>query len=250
MIDRLVIFGATGDLTARFLLPGLAALRKAGLLDGQFSVTGSGREDWDSERFRFWADEQLRRHAPDLPAADRQAVVAATAYRQADVRDPAAVADVVAGEGPVAAYLALPPAVFPGAVSALRDSGLPAGKAANAAAVMALTMGARCPDLVGEPLVDAQGNSHPGLIPIGIPVLGAPQDDLPRIRSRALEAGLAVVDFPVEGQATNDYAEFRRLMSGLAPDSVQYLGIMLLGPKKKVGRIVGKYSLLKAQADC
>ena len=63
MIDRLVIFGATGDLTARFLLPGLAALRKAGLLDGQFSVTGSGREDWDSERFRFWADEQLRRHA-------------------------------------------------------------------------------------------------------------------------------------------------------------------------------------------
>ena len=90
-------------------------------------MTGSGREDWDSERFRFWADEQLRRHAPHLPAADRQAVVAATAYRQADVRDPAAVADVVAGEGPVAAYLALPPAVFPGAVSALRDSGLPAG---------------------------------------------------------------------------------------------------------------------------
>lgn len=127
MIDRLVIFGATGDLTARFLLPGLAALRKAGLLDGQFLVTGSGREDWDSERFRFWAEEQLRRHAPQLPAADRQAVVAATAYRQADVRDPVAVANVVAGDGPVAAYLALPPAVFPGAVSALRDSGLPPG---------------------------------------------------------------------------------------------------------------------------
>ena len=127
MIDRLAIFGATGDLTARFLLPGLAALRKAGLLDGQFSVTGSGREDWDSERFRFWAEEQLRRHAPHLPAVDRQAVVAATAYRQADVRDPAAVANVVAGDGPVAAYLALPPAVFPGAVSALRESGLPDG---------------------------------------------------------------------------------------------------------------------------
>ena len=30
MIDRLVIFGATGDLTARFLLEGIAALRAAG----------------------------------------------------------------------------------------------------------------------------------------------------------------------------------------------------------------------------
>jgi glucose-6-phosphate 1-dehydrogenase len=127
MIDRLVIFGATGDLTARFLLPGLAALRAAGLLDGRFSMTGSGREDWDSERFRYWAEEQLRRHAPHLPTADRQALVAASAYRQADVRDPAAVRDVVAGDGPVAAYLALPPAVFPGAVSALRECGLPAG---------------------------------------------------------------------------------------------------------------------------
>jgi len=127
MIDRLVIFGATGDLTARFLLPGLAALRKAGLLGSRFSMTGAGREDWDSERFRFWADEQLRRHAPHLPTADRQAVAAASRYRQADVLDPAAVASVIAGDGPVAAYLALPPAVFPGAVSALREAGLPAG---------------------------------------------------------------------------------------------------------------------------
>ena len=29
MIDRLAIFGATGDLTARYLLPGLAALQAA-----------------------------------------------------------------------------------------------------------------------------------------------------------------------------------------------------------------------------
>jgi glucose-6-phosphate 1-dehydrogenase len=127
MIDRLVIFGATGDLTARFLLPGLAALRAAGLLSERFQLTGSGREDWDGEQFRSWAATQLGRHAAHLPAAARQAVVSASAYRQADVRDPASVAAAVAGDGPVAAYLALPPAVFPGAVTALRDAGLPAG---------------------------------------------------------------------------------------------------------------------------
>jgi hypothetical protein len=128
---------------------------------------------------------------------------------------------------------------------AVIDLGLPAGKAANAAAVMALTMGARHPHLVGEALTDSLGNAHPGLIPIGIPVLGAPVQDLPSIRGKAIQAGLEVVDFPVQGQQTNDYGEFRRMMSATAPNDVQYLGVMLFGTKKKVGRIVGKYALLR-----
>ena len=128
---------------------------------------------------------------------------------------------------------------------AVIDHGLPAGKAANAAAVMALTMGARHPHLVGEVLTDSLGNAHPGLIPIGIPVLGAPVQDLPGIRGKAIQAGIEVVDFPVQGQQTNDYGEFRRMMSVTAPNDVQYLGVMLFGTRKKVGRIVGKYSLLR-----
>jgi glucose-6-phosphate 1-dehydrogenase len=132
MIDRLVIFGATGDLTARYLLQGLAALRAAGLLSERFELTGSGREDWDSEQFRSWAAAQLEQYAAHLPAAARQAVVSASGYRQADVRDAGSVAAVVADRGgkhsgPVAAYLALPPAIFPSAVRALREAGLPEG---------------------------------------------------------------------------------------------------------------------------
>ena len=128
---------------------------------------------------------------------------------------------------------------------AVIDHGLPAGKAANAAAVMALTMGARHPHLVGEVLTDSLGNAHPGLIPIGIPVLGASVQDLPGIRGKAIQAGIEVVDFPVQGQQTNDCGEFRRMMSVTAPNDVQYLGVMLFGTRKKVGRIVGKYSLLR-----
>ncbi|MBO0801872.1 MAG: glucose-6-phosphate dehydrogenase [Nocardiopsaceae bacterium] len=127
MIDRLVIFGATGDLAARYLLPGLAALRAAGLLGERFQVIGSGREDWDDARFRSWAAAQLDRHAPHLPADARQAMVSACGYRRSDVRDPDSVAVAVEGGGPVAAYLALPPPVFPSAVRALGSAGLPAG---------------------------------------------------------------------------------------------------------------------------
>jgi glucose-6-phosphate 1-dehydrogenase len=127
MIRRLAIFGATGDLTARYLLPALAALRSAGGLSDDIELVAAAREDWDCDRFRRWAAHGLERHAGDLPAGDRAAVVSAARYARVDLSDPASVGAAVAGPGPVAAYLALPPAVFPGAVTALHDAGLPEG---------------------------------------------------------------------------------------------------------------------------
>jgi glucose-6-phosphate 1-dehydrogenase len=127
MIDRLAIFGATGDLTARYLLPAVASLRAAGYLGDQFELTGAGRDDWDTDSFRAWAAMQLDRHAPEVPARVQEAVVAAARYRRVDFDDRASVSAVIDGDGPVAAYLALPPAVFPAAVSALHDAGLAPG---------------------------------------------------------------------------------------------------------------------------
>jgi glucose-6-phosphate 1-dehydrogenase len=43
MIERFVLLGATGDLTARYLLPGLAALRNGGHLGAGFRLVGVGR---------------------------------------------------------------------------------------------------------------------------------------------------------------------------------------------------------------
>jgi glucose-6-phosphate 1-dehydrogenase len=48
-------------------------------------------------------------------------------YWQLDLGDPANVAGCIAGDGPLAAYLALPPAVFPMAIMALHAAGLPEG---------------------------------------------------------------------------------------------------------------------------
>ncbi|MFC0598297.1 glucose-6-phosphate dehydrogenase [Streptomyces palmae] len=127
MIERIAVFGATGDLTARYLLPALAALRAAGHLGDRFRLIGASREGWDGDRFREWAAGQLDRHGQAFPAEARNAVAAFADYRQADVTDAADVARVVAGEDPVAVYLALPPALFPHAVTALHDAGLPAG---------------------------------------------------------------------------------------------------------------------------
>ena len=127
MIRKLAILGATGDLTARYLLPGLAALRAAGELSDNFQLVAVGREHWTDETFRNWAAAQLERHATELPASAKRTVAATSRYHQADVTDPSSMTAVVQGPKPIAAYLALPPSVFPGAVSSLHRAGTAPG---------------------------------------------------------------------------------------------------------------------------
>jgi glucose-6-phosphate 1-dehydrogenase len=127
VIERLTIFGGTGDLTARYLLPGLAALYTSGYINDRLELTCASREDWTTEQYQSWAAAQLDRHADSLPTAARQAIATLARYRKADVTDADDVAAAVAGDGPTAAYLALPPALFPIAVAAPHRGGLPAG---------------------------------------------------------------------------------------------------------------------------
>lgn len=127
-IDRLVLFGATGDLVGRFLLPALARLLAVGELPAGFEVVGAARRDLDDDGFRRLATEHLDRHAPDVPTDARRALVRALRYRPVDLADRASVAAVIGDDRrPVAAYLALPPATFPTAVTSLGAAGLPAG---------------------------------------------------------------------------------------------------------------------------
>jgi glucose-6-phosphate 1-dehydrogenase len=126
MIDRLVIFGGTGDLMGRYLLPGLAALLAGGHLSERFELVAASREDLDDERFRSWAADWLEREATGVDTGAITTLVSSSRYRRLDLADPASVTACLAGEGPVAVYLALPPAVFPAAVSALHRVGLPA----------------------------------------------------------------------------------------------------------------------------
>jgi len=125
------------------------------------------------------------------------------------------------------------------------DASLPAGRAANAAAVIALTLGKRHPHLAGPDLVDGSGRAHPGLIPIGIAVLAAPAEELNDLRAKALKNGIDVVDFPTQGQQTTDYAKFGALVREVPTEALTYVGVGFYGARKSVGRIVGRFSLLR-----
>ncbi|RDV00854.1 DUF2000 domain-containing protein [Trinickia dinghuensis] len=122
------------------------------------------------------------------------------------------------------------------------DEALPPGKASNAAAVVAFTMGQRHSRLVGAPLLESDGTIHPGLIPIGITVLKATSDQLTELRQKSLPH-CDVVDFPVQGQTTTDYAAFLDAVSTQAGESLRYVAVGLLGPRNRVGKLVGGFSL-------
>src|SRR5262249_62354636 len=64
----LVIFGATGDLTRRKLLPALYNLAHDGALPGHFHLVGVARREKAHEDFRHECEEAIRqfsRRAPD-----------------------------------------------------------------------------------------------------------------------------------------------------------------------------------------
>jgi glucose-6-phosphate 1-dehydrogenase len=128
VIERLVLFGATGDLAGRFLFPALARLFSGGHLSDGFEVTGTAREELDEEAFRQHVDERLAEHAGDVPVEARETLLRSLRYRAADVAEPASVASLLGDSASaVAAYLALPPKIYPAAVEALSRAGLPAG---------------------------------------------------------------------------------------------------------------------------
>jgi hypothetical protein len=125
------------------------------------------------------------------------------------------------------------------------DQALPPGLAANAAALVALTLGATVGGLQGADLVDADGNAHPGLIPAGVPILTASRAQLSDLHARAARHGVTTIDFPTFGQQTTDYeAVIARVAQTPAAD-LEYLGIALHGPPRAVRRLTGSLRLLR-----
>ena len=67
MPEKLIVFGFSGDLAGRYLLPALTELEDRDKLPQDLPIIGTGREEWDDEAVRRYAGEQLKEHASDVP---------------------------------------------------------------------------------------------------------------------------------------------------------------------------------------
>ena len=125
------------------------------------------------------------------------------------------------------------------------DDALAPGLAANAAAVVAFTLGAQLPGLRGPDVVAADGAVLPGFIPIGVPILRASADALAALHAEAVAGELGVVALPTFGHQTNDYDEFRTLVAGTPSTELRFLAVAVHGPRRRVGRLTGSFGLLR-----
>jgi len=131
----LVIFGATGDLTHRLLVPALYNLAVAGLLPQPFALIGVARSELSSEAFRTDLEKSLPKFAKRQIDADvAKKVLARVVYVQGEPDDPstydkigrelAAIERDRGGQGNRLFYLATPPAGFAPIGCHLGESGL------------------------------------------------------------------------------------------------------------------------------
>ncbi|HEV2372914.1 MAG TPA: glucose-6-phosphate dehydrogenase [Streptosporangiaceae bacterium] len=138
----IVLFGATGDLAKRKLLPGLFHLAKAGLLPERYRVVGTSPAKFavSEDAFREHAKQAVAEFGLVKPTgAAWEAFEQALSFGAADPEDPSPLlAAVTAAEKAIGGslrrlyHLAVPPVAFTSVIGMLRDSGL----AANARVII------------------------------------------------------------------------------------------------------------------
>src|SRR5262245_12079247 len=80
----LVLFGATGDLASRKLLPALAGLCKNKYLPQSFAIVGTGRRQKTDSEFRDEARKDLAEFRRNLSAGDTAEFLSHVAYQRSD----------------------------------------------------------------------------------------------------------------------------------------------------------------------
>jgi glucose-6-phosphate 1-dehydrogenase len=131
----LVLFGVTGDLASKKLLPAIYDLANRGLLPPGFSLVGFARRDWEDEDFAKLTYDAVKAHAR-TPFRDTvwQQVAEGVRFVPGEFADDEAfdrlaqtVAQLDAERGTggnYAFYLSVPPKAFPQVVGQLKRSGL------------------------------------------------------------------------------------------------------------------------------
>jgi glucose-6-phosphate 1-dehydrogenase len=121
--DALVLFGASGDLTAKKILPALCLLEHRHLLPPL--VLGVAKSGWSTDDFRQHARASLTAHLPEAAKEDVDALLARLEYVDGDYHDAATFAEVsrqLKNRKSPLFYLAVPPSLFATVIEGLHHA--------------------------------------------------------------------------------------------------------------------------------
>ena len=134
--DRLILFGATGDLAQRMLLPSLCALHSDGLLPDDLRIVGTARSALDDAGYRAFARKALEIYMPADRRAGMEAFLVRLFYQPLDAttldgyKELAAKAERGGPDGNrngLAIFLSTAPSLFEPTIAGLAHAGLTEG---------------------------------------------------------------------------------------------------------------------------
>lgn len=113
---------------------------------------------------------------------------------------------------------------------------------------MGITLGKEMPEVVGANVTNQSGNEHLGIIEFPVPILRGTPEIIKAIREKLYQPDfqdLVVVDFSNLAQSCKTYDEFISKMENVSESTLQYFGLAICGPKKKVNNLTGSMPLLR-----
>ena len=123
--DALILFGATGDLARRRLVPALFELAEDGELD--VPVLGVGRRDVGDDGFRELAAAALEEAGVDVDPGVLEKMLANLSYVHGDYRDPSTfqqIGERIGDRTCTVSFLAIPPGLFDDVIQGLASARL------------------------------------------------------------------------------------------------------------------------------
>ncbi len=126
--DRLLLFGATGDLAQRMLLPSLFALDADGLLAPDLKIIGTARSSMSDSEYRNFARAALEKYLPAERRGRMAEFLNRLAYQTLDATTLEGYADLAAKVGEpsrgLAIFLSTAPSLFEPTIKGLQSAGL------------------------------------------------------------------------------------------------------------------------------
>ncbi len=126
--DRLLLFGATGDLAQRMLLPSLCALHADKLVAENLEIVGTARQPLDDSGYRNFAREALEKFMPPDRRGGMATFLNRLSYQPLDATDTAGYAALAKKVGNpeqgLAIFLSTAPSLFEPTIAGLSAGGL------------------------------------------------------------------------------------------------------------------------------
>lgn len=131
LADKLVLFGATGDLSQRMLLPSLCALHADGLVPQDLQIIGTARSEYRDADFRAFAAKALEQFLPEDRKSAITGFLERLNYQTLDATRaedfPALAEKVGTPRHGVAMFLSTAPSLFEQTIAGLSACGLASG---------------------------------------------------------------------------------------------------------------------------